>query len=231
MTRNTPIPNLSDEDKSLIRSLVIHEDAAVIAFNKPSGLPSQVRGNRARNLDHLLWAFARSNGKRPRLVHRLDAGTSGVVIAGKTKPDASALSVSFEKRRVKKTYLAVIESRVIIEKQGQIDAPIARVDTDRGSKIIVDEPRGKRAFTRWRLLERGASKSLLEVRPETGRMHQIRVHLAHMGCPILGDHIYGNKDSAPRLMLHALSLELPHPNGDLLKIETARPESFNISNL
>jgi len=103
MSRNRDIPLISEMDQAFVRGLLMGETADVLAFNKPSGLPSQTRGNRARNLDHLLWAFARSNGKRPRLIHRLDAGTSGVIIAAKTKPAAARLSEAFAGRDVEKT--------------------------------------------------------------------------------------------------------------------------------
>lgn len=229
MTRNRPIPHLSDDDKAYVRSIVLYEDKDVLAFNKPSGLPSQVRGNKARNLDHLLWAFARSNGKRPRLVHRLDAGTSGVIIAGKTKPAAIALATAFERRMVEKTYLAVVGGALPVEENGTIDVPIARVETDRGSKVVAGQKNGKSAVTRWSVVERHETRIMLKLKPETGRMHQLRVHLAHIGCPILGDRIYGDETSAPRLLLHALKLELPHPNGDRLCLETPMPESFKVA--
>ena len=229
MTRNRPIPHISADDKAYVRSLVIHEDEAVLAFNKPSGLPSQVRGNRARNLDHLLWAFAKSNGKRPRLVHRLDAGTSGVILAGKTKPAATALAAAFEQRNVQKTYAAVVGGPLPGEDEGTIDLPIARIETDRGAKIVAGHKAGKAAVTHWRVLERSEGKALLELRPETGRMHQLRVHLAHMGCAILGDRLYGDETSAPRLMLHAARLELPHPGGNPICLQTEIPESFKLA--
>ena len=227
MTRNRPVPFLSEEDKGFVRDLLMHEDEAVLAFNKPSGLPSQVRGNKAKNLDHLLWTFAKSNGKRPRLVHRLDAGTSGVIIAGKTKPAAVSLSKAFEARTAKKTYVAVIGGKLPSEDQGRIDVPVARIETDRGSQIVAGHKDGKAAITRWRIIERHGEQALVELHPETGRTHQLRVHLAHLGCPILGDRIYGDEASAPRLMLHALGLKLPHPNGADLSLETPMPESFN----
>lgn len=84
--RNRPIPHIANDQQALVRDLLIYEDAYVLAFNKPSGLAVQTRGNRGTSLDHLLWTFARSNGKRPQLVHRIDAGTSGLILAGKTKP-------------------------------------------------------------------------------------------------------------------------------------------------
>lgn len=227
MTRNRAIPQLSDGDKAYVRRLLIRETDDVLAFNKPSGLASQTRGNRARNLDHLLWAFARSNGKRPRLIHRLDAGTSGVVIAAKTKPAAVRLSQAFAGREVEKTYLALVEGRPDRD-SGRIDAPIARIETDRGSQIIAGHDKGKRAMTRWRVQAQGRGTALLEVTPETGRMHQIRVHLAYQGWPILGDGIYGDKNSAARLMLHAQRLSVPDGAGATDVFEAPAPDGFTV---
>lgn len=227
MTRNRPIPHLSDTDKTYIRDLVIYEDQYMLAFNKPSGLPSQVRGNRGRNLDHLLWAFAKSNGKRPRLVHRLDSGTSGVIVAGRTKPAAAALSGAFESRDVKKSYVALVSGAVPPGDEGTFKARISRVDDDRGSKIIAGMKNGKEAVTDWRVAARWDGYALMLLFPRTGRMHQLRVHLAHAGCPILGDHIYGEKTNAPRLMLHAESLRFPHPEtSEMMTLEAELPEVF-----
>ena len=100
--RNRPIPNIPDAQKDWVRGLVLYEDAFLYAFNKPSGLAVQTRGNRGTSLDHLLWTFARSNGKRPHLVHRIDAGTSGLILAAKTKPAMTFLSQEYAKRREEK---------------------------------------------------------------------------------------------------------------------------------
>ena len=225
MTRNRPIPHISEADKDFVRSLIIHEDAAMLAFNKPSGLPSQVRGNRARNLDHLLWAFAKSNGKRPRLVHRLDAGTSGVILAGRTHPASAALSRAFEGRDMRKTYLALVAGKVPSEPSGTIDAPIARIEMDGRMQVVAGHPDGKPAVTHWQVLARSNDTALLKLQPETGRIHQIRVHLAHIDCPILGDRIYGGAP-ASRLMLHAGALAGPHPGGDTFDIFAPVPDDF-----
>jgi len=154
------------------------------------------------------------------------SGTSGVIIAGKTKPAATALSTAFEQRRVQKTYLAVVGGQLPDGDKGEIHAPIARIETDRGAKIVAGHKDGKEAITLWSVLQRSGGTALLELTPRTGRTHQLRVHLAYLGCPILGDRIYGDEDSAPRLMLHALRLEIPHPSGGELKLETDMPESF-----
>lgn len=212
MARNRPIPHISEADRDYVHALLIHEDGHILAFDKPSGLPSQVRGNRARNLDHLLWAFAKSNGKRPRMVHRLDAGTSGVILAGRTQPAAAALSEAFAGRVAQKTYLALVSGEIPETRHGRIEASIARIPDDRGDRLVVNHPDGKDAVTDWHLLSRGTDVALIELKPKTGRMHQLRLHMAHLGCPMLGDERYGGAP-APRLMLHAAEITVPHPSG------------------
>lgn len=213
MARNRPVPHISEADQAYVRGLLIHEDAHILAFNKPSGLPSQVRGNRARNLDHLLWAFAKSNGKRPRMVHRLDAGTSGVILAGRTQPAAAALSEAFAGRAAQKIYLALVSGRIPDIMCGRVEACIARIEGDRGDELLVGHPDGKEAITDWRILSREGQAALIELKPKTGRMHQLRLHMAHAGMPILGDERYGGAP-APRLMLHAAEITVPHPSGE-----------------
>lgn len=212
MTRNREIPHISQEDQAFVRGLLVHEDDNILVFNKPSGLPSQSRGNRARNLDHLLWTFARSNGKRPHLVHRIDAGTSGLIVAAKTKPANAHLGEAFATRRVRKTYVALVGGEIPAKTSGRITTPLASAELAGRERILAvnsDTDGAKRAATRWRVLSRTETHAALELNPETGRTHQIRVHLASMGCPILGDSNYGHGPlTAPRLMLHAAALSL-----------------------
>ncbi|MEM9740949.1 MAG: RluA family pseudouridine synthase [Pseudomonadota bacterium] len=226
MTRNRPIPHLTDHDRDYIRGLLVHEDEAILAFNKPSGLPSQVRGNRARNLDHLLWAFAKTNGKRPRLVHRLDVGTSGIILAAQTQPDAAALSNSLQQRDVTKTYFALVQGHFPARRSGTFNDPIARLETDGRSQIVVGHPQGKSAVTRWTIHARAGTVAFIELRPQTGRMHQLRVHLAHHGSPIIGDAIYGGAPGS-RLALHAAEISLSHPrSGAPAHFEAPLPDDF-----
>lgn len=225
--RNRPIPNIADDQKAFVRDLVIHEDEFLIAFNKPSGLAVQTRGNRGTSLDHLLWTFARSNGKRPQLVHRIDAGTSGLILAGKTKPAIAALSSEFAERRVKKRYLALVSGKLPGDDDGVCE--IALRKTDR-SVVPGDVAAGADAArTAWAVLSRCAEYALIEARPETGRMHQIRAHFAAMGCPIIGDKIYGQSEPlAERLMLHAAALEISLPDKKKLALEAPVPEAFDL---
>jgi RluA family pseudouridine synthase len=225
--RNRPIPKLSDAQKEMIRRLVIYEDAEVLAFDKPSGLAVQTRGNRGTSLDFLLWAFVRSNGKRPHLVHRIDAGTSGLILAAKTKPAMTFLSKEFAERRVKKTYLALVSGDLPDQDEGACDVPLLKVGravqpghVDRGADT---------ALTHWRILSRSNAHALIEARPHTGRMHQIRAHLAHLGCPIIGDPIYGEGTlTGPRLMLHAFRLEIALPSSNVHTFEAPVPQDFQV---
>ncbi|MFN4023948.1 MAG: RluA family pseudouridine synthase [Hyphomonas sp.] len=230
MTRNRDIPALSPEAVALARSLLIHEDAAVLGFNKPSGMASQGGSGVTHSLDDLLWAFARSNGKRPRLVHRLDQGTSGVILAARTQPAAAFLSEAFAGREAEKTYLALVKGKIPQAEHGVIDASLVRVEEGGRARMIIAKPGRKgaqEARTGWRVLARAGTFALMELTPETGRMHQIRVHLMSLGCPILGDALYGEGAAmAARVMLHAAALDVPHPEGGRLMVEAPLPEDF-----
>jgi tRNA pseudouridine32 synthase/23S rRNA pseudouridine746 synthase len=230
MTRNRAVPDISPEDTTFVRAMVLHEDNSLIAFNKPAGLAVQAGSGVARSLDDLLAAFAKSNGKRPRLVHRLDQGTSGVIVAAKTQPVAAKLSEAFAGREVQKTYLALVKGRLPSAETGVADASLVKVEESGKSRMIIARPDRKgaqAARTGWRVLARQGEFGLMQMAPETGRMHQIRVHLLSLGCPILGDALYGEgQATAPRLMLHAAKLDLPHPEGGRLVIEAPLPEDF-----
>ena len=230
MTRNRPVPAISPEEVTLVRAMVLHEDNSLIAFNKPAGLAVQAGSGIAQSLDQLMAAFAKSNGKRPRLVHRLDQGTSGVIVAAKTQPVAAALSDAFAGRDVQKTYLALVKGSLPNAEHGVVDASLVKVEEGGKSRMILARPGRKGAQparTGWRVVARNGKYGLLELAPETGRMHQIRVHLMSLGCPILGDGLYGEgQATAPRLMLHAAKLELPHPEGKAITLTAPLPEDF-----
>jgi tRNA pseudouridine32 synthase/23S rRNA pseudouridine746 synthase len=224
---------LTAEEFAFARSLVICEDAAILALNKPAGLSSQGGRIRAHTLDDLLWAFARSNGKRPELVHRLDRDTSGVILAAKTKPAAGFLGKAIMGRKVRKTYLALLAAPPG-PAAGTIDTPLRRDEIGREAYMrpaTADHPQAEEALTRYRTLATGPGVALVELHPHTGRMHQLRVHLASIGRPILGDPRYGGALTAAgapvaRLMLHASRLEFPHPDGGSRTVEAPLPEDF-----
>lgn len=230
MTRNRPHTDLSPEDAAFVRSLLIHEDAQLLVFNKPAGLAVQSGSGIEKSLDGLLAAFAKSNGKRPKLVHRLDQGTSGVLVAARTQPAAAHLSAQFEQRETEKTYLAIASGRLPQADAGVIDASLVRVEEGGRARMLIARPGRKgaqSAVTGWRILARAGTTALWELKPETGRMHQIRVHLMHLGAPILGDALYGEgRSRAPRLMLHAQALSFTHPAGGRVAYTAPLPEDF-----
>lgn len=224
---------LSAEEVAAVRAWVIHEDAQVLALAKPPGLSSQGGRVRAHTLDDLLWAFARSNGKRPELVHRLDRDTSGVILAAKTKPTAGFLGKALQARRLRKTYLALV-SAAPEPARGRVEAPLLRVEIGRESHMTVVAPgtEGAQASeTLYRTLAASGEGGLLELSPLTGRMHQLRVHMASIGRSLVGDARYGGALTlagrpAPRLMLHAWKLTFPHPEGGECTVAAPPPSDF-----
>lgn len=232
MTTRQPVV-LSEDEIAAVRSWVIHEDAHVIAFSKPPGLSSQGGRIQAHTLDDLLWAFARSNGKRPELVHRLDRDTSGVILAAKTKPAASFLGKALQMRRFRKQYLALL-SAAPEPASATIDAPLRREEIGRESymRVVAFDAQGAQGSqSKYRTLASGPEGAVVELEPLTGRMHQLRVHMAHIGRPLIGDVRYGGAlttavGPAPRLMLHAARLSFPHPEGGTTTVEAPPPEDF-----
>ncbi|MGE3143585.1 MAG: RluA family pseudouridine synthase [Hyphomonadaceae bacterium] len=213
------------------RDFLIHEDAHVLAFNKPSGLPVQGGSGVTQSLETLLSAFAKSNGKTPRLVHRLDRETSGVIVAARTRPAAGALSEAFAQRAARKLYLAIVCGGAPAPSEGVIDLALRK--SSRGGLDIMEitQSGGQGARTRYRTLAAAPGAALLALEPETGRMHQLRAHLAAIGRPIAGDGKYGGlfaigAQPIARLMLHALRLQLPHPAGGALDLAAPAPDAF-----
>lgn len=221
---------IDPQDAALARSLVVHEDAHVIAFNKPSGLAVQGGSGVARSLEDLLAAFAKSNGKQPRLVHRLDRETSGVIIAARTKPAAAFFSAAFAGRDVKKTYLAIVCGGAPERREGEIALSLKK-SSRRGLDIMEIAKDGQAALTRYRTLAATPEAALMELSPETGRMHQLRAHLAAIGRPIAGDGKYGGLyriggTEIPRLLLHAAALDVPFPDGGRQTFVAPPPPEF-----
>jgi len=214
--------------------MLIHEDAQLLAFNKPSGLAVQGGSGVQRSLEDLLAAFAKSNGKRPHLVHRLDRDTSGIIIAARTKPAAAFFSEAFAGRDVKKTYLAIVCGGAPAPEAGAIDLPLKK-SSRKGLDVMEiarpGETGAQTALTGYRACAASDAAALVELAPETGRMHQLRAHLAAIGRPIAGDAKYGGLfDLAgiriPRLMLHAAALDVPLPEGGRRRFEAPPPADF-----
>jgi tRNA pseudouridine32 synthase/23S rRNA pseudouridine746 synthase len=222
---------LSPGEIALVQGLVIYEDPDILALNKPAGLSSQGGRGQANTLDELLWAFAKPGKPRPRLIHRLDRDTSGVILTAKTKPAAGFLGKAMMARKFAKTYRAIVTPGPPDAAQGTIDAPLRRDEQGREAFTRIcapDHPDAETARSRYRTIAQAPGAALLELDPETGRMHQLRVHLAHLGRPIAGDARYGGAlvvggHAVPRLMLHAAALKFPHPSGGEKRIEAPVP--------
>jgi tRNA pseudouridine32 synthase/23S rRNA pseudouridine746 synthase len=189
---------------------VLYHDDYVVALNKPSGLLS-VKGIGIDKIDCLAVRVA-SAIEGARIVHRLDMDTSGVIVMARDADTHRELSRQFQDREIQKTYIAVVGG-VVEQESGLIDIPI-RKDFDNPPCQCVDFEKGKASQTNWRVLERQTARTRLELKPITGRSHQLRIHLRELGYPILGDDLYADEQMqqlAPRLLLHALTLSFVHP--------------------
>ena len=206
-----PAPTPSALQPESIPLDVIFENADVLLVNKPAGMVVHpAAGHATGTLVHAALAHAPDlegiGGEvRPGVVHRLDRDTSGLILLAKNDAAYHSLQQQFKSRSISKTYLAITEGRPPTD-SGKIEAPIGRDPKNRKRMSIVAADRGRSAVTAYRMREALREASLLEVHPETGRTHQIRVHLAFLGCPVAGDRVYGRRKpgvQAPRLMLHA----------------------------
>ena len=232
--RVPPLPQASPEaetrisprDAAFARSLVLYEDEEVLALNKPSGLAVQGGTKTVHHIDRLLSAWGEGMD-RPRLVHRLDRDTSGVLVLGKTPGAAARLAGAFAKRKAKKTYWAIVTGNPK-PSEGLIDLNL--VKTGVGDRELVTpadpkDPKGAPAQTEYVTIARAAHRAAwLALRPHTGRTHQLRAHMQAIGHSILGDPKYGNETSdalsgSLKLQLHARRLALPHPSAGTIILE------------
>ncbi len=231
---------ITDEDAIFIRSMIIYEDEDVIALNKPAGIASQGGTNTKRHIDGLLDVLKNKEGVKPRLVHRLDKDTSGVLLLARSAKAARELGFIFKSRDVKKIYWAIVSPTPDVL-EGTIKAPIVKAGSD-FEKMVIDEEDGKFAVTEYAVLENaGRAAAFVAFWPRTGRTHQIRVHAAQvLGSSLLGDRKYkavkdeecklidadlAGMDIAKRLHLHAHRMILPHPIKRGKIIDVAAPIS------
>jgi len=204
---------------------VLYEDAWVVAVDKPYGLVTQPPARRLPGEvtvhERVLIQLARRDGRRPelRLFHRLDRLTTGVLVLVRTHEAARALAAAWQTGQVRKRYLALVDGD---PGQGErlVEGPVGRDLLLPGKYRVTGRGRPARSLVR-RLATTGAT-SLVEVRPLTGRTHQVRVHLAHLGIPVAGDRLYGGSDAVPRPFLHAWRLTVPHP-ADARSLELSSP--------
>jgi len=228
-----PPPEQIDARPEAIPLNVLYEDDDLIVINKPAGLVVHPgAGQREHTLvNALLHHFPKLSGiggkERPGIVHRLDKETSGCLVAAKNDEAHRGLSAQFANRRVEKIYLALVAGK-LRKLSGMIEESIGRHPKDR-KRMSVEAKRGRAARTEYRVVNSSEEISLVECRLHSGRTHQIRVHLHHLGHPVLGDKIYGGRFAKmfPRQMLHAWKLGFAHPrDGNLVSFEAPLPPDF-----
>jgi 23S rRNA pseudouridine1911/1915/1917 synthase len=240
VTVELPVADATTVAAEALPLVVLYEDAALLAIDKPAGMvvhpaPGTRSGTVVNALLHRLGALdGVGAAERPGIVHRLDKDTSGVLLIARTVAALEALARQFRARTVEKRYVALVHGTVRPD-HGTVDRPIGRDPRDR-KRMSVRAPRGRSAVTRFTVRERLPRATLLDVAPETGRTHQIRVHLASIGHPIVGDAVYGGRRrraddeagtalaSCPRQALHAARLVVAHPlDGRRLVLEAPLP--------
>ena len=218
--------NLPEKEQTDVDLPILYEDDDVIVVNKPSGLLTHAKGGLSdeptvAEIIRPKTSFA-TDTDRPGIVHRLDRDTSGLLIIAKNPESAAHLQRQFAERTAKKTYIAITDGKPKLN-AAKIDLPIGR-NPSAPSTFRID-PNGKPAQTTYHVLAENDAQSLVELKPTTGRTHQLRVHLAHLNAPILGDRVYG-KSSECRMMLHAQKLEITLPSGERKVFEAAIPDEF-----
>ena len=223
-------PVLSAEETEFAQSMVIHRDPQAIVLNKPPGLATQGGTKTHDHVDRLLDALWFDAEGRPKLVHRLDKDTSGALLLARTARAAAYFSKHFSGRSAKKTYWALVVGVPKVE-DGVIDLPLAKQPGTGGEKMHVDEEEGQPARTRYRVVEQAGNRAAwVQLQPFTGRTHQLRVHMAAIGHPIVGDGKYGGQDAfltggiSRKMHLHARRIQIDHPDGGKLDV-TAEPPS------
>ena len=211
---------------------IIHEDDDLLCLNKPPGLVVHPAAGHWQGtlvnaiLHHCASVSDGGHPLRPGIVHRLDKDTSGCILVAKNDAAHAALSRQFAERTAQKTYLAVVRGRPRAT-SGVVTGAIARHPVHRQRMAISRRPGARAAETTWKVLQSEGNLSLLECRPKTGRTHQIRVHLKHLGHPIAGDRAYGGGADFPRQLLHAWKIAVDHPStGERLEFQAPVPADF-----
>ncbi len=226
-----PPPEIEHVEPEDIPLNILYEDEWIIVVDKPAGMVVHPgAGNRTGTLVSALLHHCgklpdTGNDLRPGIVHRLDKDTSGVMVAARTPRALRSLAKQFQKRAVKKRYVALVKGRVEMD-NGIVEAPLARHAVDR-QKMDVEHVRGKKARTVYHVVRRFSDFTLVRLELETGRMHQIRVHMKYLGHPVLGDAKYGGGRAMPRQALHAEALGFTHPDpGKFVEFTSPMPEDM-----
>ena len=231
-----PTLRFSEAEEKALRDAVLYKDDDVIVLNKPPGLAVQGGTKLETHLDAMLDLLTFDAAERPRLVHRLDKDTSGVLLLGRTAAATAKLAAAFRSRSARKCYWALVVG-VPTYPQGRIDAPLAKMAGRMGDKVAVDEEEGRRAVTYYRVVESALKKAAwLELEPRTGRTHQLRAHCGLLGTPIQGDGKYGGQEAylsgqgiSRKLHLHARAIEVPHPRKGILRVVAPLPPHMKAS--
>ena len=222
---------LTKEERALFRSMILHEDDDLYVLNKPEGLAVQGGTKTHRHVDGLLMGLSAELGERPRLVHRLDRDTSGVLVVAKKRLIASSLGRLFSSRAVRKIYWAVVKG-LPRPAQGRLDVALVKSATSDGDRVTgaaVGQENAQRAVTLYSVVDKAPpTLAWVSLRPITGRQHQLRAHMAHVGHPILGDNKYGGDEDLPeaianKLHLHARRITFPHPRGGTVDVTAPLP--------
>ncbi|MGQ3213844.1 MAG: RluA family pseudouridine synthase [Shinella sp.] len=221
-------------DHELLSRMLLHEDDKVIVLNKPPGIAVQGGSGINRHIDQMLEAWTSPRGEKPRLVHRLDRDTSGVLVVARTRGAAQKLTAAFRERDTKKTYWSLVLG-VPKKREDKISTWLVKEQTPDGDRMRIakhGEDGADHAVSFYRIIEQAAQNfAWLEMEPYTGRTHQLRVHAAHIGHPIIGDPKYFEAEfnwAFPggvqnKLHLHARRIDVPHPSGGRLRVTAPMP--------
>ncbi|WP_113093392.1 RluA family pseudouridine synthase [Agrobacterium sp. fls2-241-TYG-188a] len=236
----------NSDDVELLKRMLLHEDEKVFVFNKPAGIAVQGGSGVNRHIDGLLEAWTSSKGEKPRLVHRIDRDTSGVLVVARTRGAAQKLTAAFRERDTKKTYWSLVKG-VPRKHSDKISSWLVKEQTPDGDRMRIakhGEEGADHAVSYYRVIDTAAQNlAWLEMEPYTGRTHQLRVHALHMGHPIIGDPKYYIEDPnwdfpggiQKRLHLHARRIDIPHPSGGRLRVTAPLPphmvQSWNLLGL
>jgi 23S rRNA pseudouridine955/2504/2580 synthase len=227
-------PGKPTSDAAFLRSILLHEDDEVFVFNKPAGLAVQGGSGLTRHVDAMLESLTDRKGQKPRLVHRLDRDTSGVLVVARTRLAAQKLAAAFRTRTTRKIYWALVKG-VPKPHQGRISTWLAKEGTPEGDRMKVARhgtDDASHAVSLYSVIEAAGQKfAWLSMRPVTGRTHQLRAHAAHIGHPIIGDPKYFKADDnwdfpggvQKKLHLHARRIVIPHPAGGTLDVTAPLP--------
>jgi 23S rRNA pseudouridine955/2504/2580 synthase len=228
---------ITEEDIKEVKNWILYQDSHLFVINKPSGLAAQGGSGMIRHVDGLLDVLKLKNGERPRLVHRLDKNTSGVMLIARNRKAATWYTEVFKSKEAKKLYWALVVGKPKFD-DGIISLPLIKASGAKGDKVMVNHEEGKFARTAYRILETAGQKvSWLAFQPVTGRTHQIRVHATEgLETPIVGDGKYGGAvsyvdglQSSKQMHLHARAIVLPKFSGGILEVLAPPPKHFMAS--